>query len=233
MQHKIIRILNGKVSIASNDGTFFNVHESELDFAPQTGDVVQCFKNGAQVIVVRIGSSTHTQQSQNVEGAKKREANTSTERENESNTNTDSTNKENVFDEYDNKEVADKKYLIILTVILAMVGVYWLASGGSYETMTDARDGKKYRIVTIGNQTWMAENLDYKTEYSWEAESGNHYGRYYPWRDALDACPTGWHLPSLDDFKNLINFVGAENQFKTSSKNGKNCYLPVLAAPTL
>ncbi len=106
-------------------------------------------------------------------------------------------------------------------------------SDGSSGTFTDARDGKTYKTIRIGNQVWMAENLGYlptvshpKTGsekekfyyiYGVEIENANiakllsNYSTYrvlYNWPAALTACPSGWHLPSDAEWTTLTNFLG-------------------------
>ncbi|WP_181369073.1 FISUMP domain-containing protein [Fibrobacter succinogenes] len=83
----------------------------------------------------------------------------------------------------------------------------WIEEVGSvYGLLRDSRDGKKYRTVTIGDQEWMAENLNYNPDYTSEI-----FGGYYLESSAKDVCPKGWHLPSVDEWDELCTTVGKES----------------------
>jgi uncharacterized protein (TIGR02145 family) len=72
-----------------------------------------------------------------------------------------------------------------------------------------------YKTVTIGDQTWMAENLNEVTAASWCYNDDNSncakYGRLYTWDAAMTACPVGWHLPSRDEWNTLVIAAGGDN----------------------
>jgi uncharacterized protein (TIGR02145 family) len=80
----------------------------------------------------------------------------------------------------------------------------------------DLRDGKIYKTVIIGTQTWLAENLAYETltgswAYNNDAVNMHEYGLLYDWPAAMNACPVGWHLPSDAEWTILTTYIGGES----------------------
>ncbi len=133
---------------------------------------------------------------------------------------------------------------------------YVSPSSVKYGHFEDDRDGQVYNAVTIGSQTWMVENLNYETvdSYCYYNDKANciKYGRLYTWAAAMDSvarwssngkgcgygstcsptypvrgvCSSGWHLPSVDEWRILVAAVGGSSKagslLKSKSWSGGN-----------
>ncbi len=114
---------------------------------------------------------------------------------------------------------------------------YIIAEGGEpcpgTPTVTDA-DGNVYNTVQIGGQCWMKENLRVGTridgsqemtsnsmieKYCYDDDPANceAYGGLYQWNEMMQytttpgiqgICPSGWHLPTDDEWKTMEMALG-------------------------
>ena len=135
----------------------------------------------------------------------------------------------------------------VTIVATALSGSPLVVSATGIPWMQDSRDGKYYRTVYIGAQVWMAENLkstryangdlirncrdqlvwqtldfaaycSYNNNDSLALVYGNLYN-HYTIQDQRNVCPTGWRIPTMEDFKNLKAFA---SRYSNDSINEKH-----------
>jgi uncharacterized protein (TIGR02145 family) len=120
------------------------------------------------------------------------------------------------------KSFFSKNILLGLKIMLAitLVGCKKEENANPNGQFTDTRDGKTYKTIQIGNQVWMAENLNYEIGGSWAYDNNPSntiiYGRLYNWKTACNVCPNGWRLPSREEWEVMINYLGGDLPDKKS-----------------
>lgn len=122
---------------------------------------------------------------------------------------------------------------------------------------TDSRDGHQYSTLLLGEQCWMAENLNIGTRIEGTTEQTNNatiekycydnseancdvFGGLYQWDEIMDytttegvqgICPTGWSLPTDAEWSTLANYVGTQPAYLCNSNEYQ--IAKALAATTL
>ena len=111
--------------------------------------------------------------------------------------------------------------IFIILIVIGIIGKIASALfGGSpldeyfqetfqYEKIVDSRDKQEYRVIQIGDQKWIAQNMNYDAEGS-ICDSCKLYGRLYTYDAAKNSCPEGFTLPTYTDFTTLISGTAKE-----------------------
>ncbi len=131
-----------------------------------------------------------------------------------------------------------------------------------YDSIVTDIDGNAYHVITIGNQTWMVENLkttkyrngdligstssiytdityNVSPKYQWACNGVESnvpiYGRLYTWYATTDSrkiAPEGWHVPVNNEWTELENYLIA-NGYNYDGTKTDNKILKSLCSTTL
>jgi len=134
--------------------------------------------------------------------------------------------------------MAIMKIRISYSILFLLLSGALAAKQNSVEVLMD-QDGNIYRTVKIGNQVWMAENLkvthyrdgsaipDVPDNDAWSKlmtgalcwiendsiQYKNVYGalyNYYAVVDRRKLSPIGWHIPTIDEWRMLEQYLGGK-----------------------
>ena len=89
-----------------------------------------------------------------------------------------------------------------------------LSRGEDY--VVDARDGRAYRYVTLGDLDWFTQNLAWQgagAPFQASKATSPLFGSFYTWNEAMgeDVCPEGWRVPDQTDWESLAAVLGGKS----------------------
>ena len=106
--------------------------------------------------------------------------------------------------------------IIALSLILIITSCRDSFMEPNLTTIQD-KDGNVYQTVKIGDQYWMAENLNMSkfnngnnNPFWIQSKAGKLYKSDALFSFAGGICPLGWHIPSKSDWDKLISFLGGD-----------------------
>ena len=91
----------------------------------------------------------------------------------------------------------------------------------AYDSLYDSRRGDYLGTISFGMYVWMADNASGKVStvksvcYDNQDSCAVH-GRLYQSANAVDACPSGFHIPTLEDWNALWDFLSQNSQLDGS-----------------
>jgi uncharacterized protein (TIGR02145 family) len=81
-----------------------------------------------------------------------------------------------------------------------------------WPAFVDPRDGQSYPLVEIAGMVWFGRHLNHARPGSYcfqdRADACATKGRLYPWALALEACPSGWHLSTEEEWQRVEASLG-------------------------
>jgi uncharacterized protein (TIGR02145 family) len=99
--------------------------------------------------------------------------------------------------------------------LLLAAAAFLSGCGGDGNPSAGGGGSGSFKTVTMGGQTWTVENLNIEKGNSWcydnKETNCRKYGRLYDWETAMTVCPSGWRLPSADDWNKLLTAAGGSS----------------------
>jgi uncharacterized protein (TIGR02145 family) len=125
-----------------------------------------------------------------------------------------------------------KKHVMILAIFASVCGAAKAQAGLEEGFTVDAASigrpsadgvsgiitntgGTSYRVRSMGGMWWMIDNANkpVSSGCTYSSIDRDSYGHLYSWDCAKKACPSGWLLPTDEDFETLHNWLSAHSKW--------------------